>query len=124
MRPQIQGRWTRPGPLQIDLFQVVLDELADAWRAVDMGNDLEQEVRFRERRLHGCKIGGSVLVAHGDGRNADRAVIERAHHGVDLRAKRGACNLLRKALQLASTGNWRVVIEKHAVSVTALAPSE
>ena len=124
MRPEAQRGRTGPGPFQIDVFQIILDELADARRAIDVGNDLKEKVRFRERGFHGCKIGGFVLVAHGAGRNADRAVIERAHHGIDLRAERGARKLFGKAPQLASAGNGRVVVEKHAMGVAALAALE
>src|SRR5215470_17118334 len=44
MRDQRELR--RPGPrtLEIDIREVVLDELADARRPVDMRNDLEQEI--------------------------------------------------------------------------------
>jgi hypothetical protein len=49
MGQEAQRCRTSPGPLQMDIFQVVFDELADAWRAVDMGDDLEQEVRLPAR---------------------------------------------------------------------------
>ena len=44
MRRQMERR--RPGPraLYRDIFQVVFDQFADARRAVDMRNDLEQEI--------------------------------------------------------------------------------
>ena len=86
-------------PLQIDFLQVVLDELADARRAVDMRDDFEEEVRFGERGLHAREVGGSMLVAHCAGRDADRAVVERAHQGVRLRSERWTCELLGKAPQ-------------------------
>jgi hypothetical protein len=48
VRRQIERR--RPGPraLDRDILEMIFDQFADAWRAVDMRNDLEQEVRRRE----------------------------------------------------------------------------
>src|SRR5215472_15222029 len=89
-----------------------------------MGDDLEQEVRFRERGLYGGKICGRVLITHGGGCNTDRTVIERAYQGVDFGAESGARKLFGEAPQLASAGNWRMVIEKHAVAIAALATPE
>ena len=88
------------------------------------GMILSRKFGFRERGLHGCKIGGSVLVAHASGRYADGSVIERAHQGVDLSAERGLASFFGKAPQLASAGNGRVVVEKHAVAIAALAAPE
>ena len=50
MRRQMERR--RPGPraLDRDILEMIFDQFADAWRAVDMRNDLEQEVRRRKRR--------------------------------------------------------------------------
>ena len=49
MRRQMKRR--RPGPraLDRDILEMIFDQFADAWRAVDMRNDLEQEVRRRKR---------------------------------------------------------------------------
>src|SRR5271170_870407 len=123
MRPKVQGGWTGPGPLEIDVFQIIFDEFADARRAVDMGNDLEQEGWFRKRGVHGRKVGGAVLITHGGGCNADGAVVERTDQRVDLRAESGTRQLFWKAPQLASARNGRVVIEKHTMGVATLAAS-
>jgi hypothetical protein len=93
-------------------------------RAVDMGNDLEQEVRHLERGFDGGEIGRLVLVPHGAGGDAHGAVIERAHHHVDLGAETGIGQLLGKAPELASAGDRRVVVQEHAMGVAALAPAE
>src|SRR6478672_5495006 len=47
MRRKMERR--RPGPcaLDRDILEMIFDQFADAWRAVDMRNDLEQEVRRR-----------------------------------------------------------------------------
>src|SRR5262245_6591134 len=42
---EIKRRRPGPGAFDRDILEVVLDELADAWRAVDMRYDLQQEVR-------------------------------------------------------------------------------
>ena len=41
---QAERRRAGPGTFQVDILQVVLDQLANARRAVDMRDDLEQEV--------------------------------------------------------------------------------
>src|SRR3954470_13954097 len=40
----------RPGPraLDRDILEMIFDQFADAWRAVDVRNDLEKEVRLLE----------------------------------------------------------------------------
>src|SRR5262249_4644543 len=61
-----QGELGRPGPrsLQIDVGQVVLDELADAWRAVDVRDDLEQEIGRLQRSFDRGEVRLPVLVSH------------------------------------------------------------
>src|SRR5262245_62652830 len=61
-----QGEFGRAGPcsLQIDIGEIVLNELADAWRAVDVRNDLEQEIGCRQGSLYCCEVGFLVLVPH------------------------------------------------------------
>jgi hypothetical protein len=39
-----------PRALDRDILEMIFDQFADAWRTVDMRNDLEQEVRRRKRR--------------------------------------------------------------------------
>ena len=84
-------------PSQIDVLQVILHELADARRAVDMGHDLEEEVRLGERALHAREVDCSVLVAHGRGRDTDGAVVKRSHQGVSLGSEFRTRELLGKA---------------------------
>src|SRR5262249_18331998 len=61
-----QGESCRPSPgsFQYDVLEVVFDELADARTAVDVRNDLEQEVRLVESRLDVRQLGLTVFVAH------------------------------------------------------------
>ena len=89
-----------------------------------MRDDLEQEVGRRHRGLDRGEIGRLVLVAHGAVRDAHRAVVQLADQGVDLGAQRGLGQLLGKAPQLAAAGDGRMVVEKHAVGVAALAALE
>jgi hypothetical protein len=55
---------------------MVFDEFADARRAVDMRNDLEQKIWSRERSFDLRQVGFAVLVAHRAGRNAKRPIIQ------------------------------------------------
>ena len=89
-----------------------------------MRHDLEQKVRRGERGCDRGVIQGRVLVAHGAGRDADRAVVERPHHRVDLRTQRRLSELLRKTPQLAAAGDRRMIVEKHAVRIAAFAALE
>src|SRR5262245_19629691 len=116
-----RGR-TGPGALHLDILEIVLDELADARAAIDVGNDLEKEVRRRQRSLDGLQIGGAVLVAHGRSHHAHRSVVEGADERVDLGPQAGARELLGKSPELATTGNRRMIVEEHAVGIAALAP--
>src|SRR6202011_4434011 len=76
MRRQMERR--RPGPraLERDILEMIFDQFADAWRAVDMRNDLEQEVRRRERSSDVRQIGLAVLVAHRASGNPNGSVIQ------------------------------------------------
>src|SRR5216683_6729255 len=56
MRVELQRDRPGPGAFDRDVLEVVLDDLADARRAVDMGDDLQEEVRRRERGLDGRRI--------------------------------------------------------------------
>src|SRR5664279_3856255 len=57
MRRQMQR--CRPGPRapDRDILELIFDQFADAWRAIDMRNDLEQTVRRSERRSDVRQIG-------------------------------------------------------------------
>src|SRR5215813_7662621 len=94
-----------PGALYLDVLEIVFHQLADARIAVDVGNDLQQEVRRRERRLDRLQIGTAVLVAHGRRRHPHRPVVEGAHERVDLGAQAGAGELLGETPELAATGD-------------------
>ena len=51
MGVKIERTGTDPGTLQLDVFEAVFDQLADPRGAIDVWNDLEQEVRGFERGL-------------------------------------------------------------------------
>jgi hypothetical protein len=63
---------------------VVFDELADARRAIDMRNNLEEKIRRRKRSSDLCQVGFTVLVSHRTGRDANRPIIQRSDQRVDL----------------------------------------
>src|ERR1700687_78160 len=119
MRRQMERR--RPGPRAFDrdVLEMIYDQFADAWRAVDMRNDLEQEVRCRKRSADLRQIGLTVFVAHGAGGNPNGSVIQGTDQRVDFSPQRRLRQLLRKAPELAAAGNWSLVIEEHAVCVAA-----
>src|SRR6478672_8384159 len=124
MRRQMERR--RPGPRapDRDILEVVFDQFADAWRAVDMRNDLEQEVRCRKRSSDLRQIGLAVFVTHRAGSNPNGSVIQGTDQRVDFSSQRRLRQLLRKAPELATAGNWSLVIEEHAVSVAAFPATE
>src|SRR5713101_4651154 len=124
MRVEVERGRAGPGAFDRDVLEVVLDELADARRAVDMRDDLQQEVRCGERYLHRRQIRLLVLVAHRPRRHAHRAVVERADERVDLDVERGLGELLREAPELAAARDRRIVVEEHAVRIAALAAAE
>ena len=93
-------------------------------RAVDMRNDLEQEIRRRKRSFDLRQISFAVLVAHRAGRDPKRTVIQGSDQRVDLGSQRRLRQFLRKAPELAATGDRPLVVEEHAVGVAALAAAE
>ena len=106
------------------MLEMVFDELADAWRAVDVRNNLEEKIWSRERGFDVRQISFAVLVAHRAGRNAKRPVIQRSDECVDLGSQGRLRQFLRKAPELAAPGDRPLVVEEHAVSVAALAAAE
>src|SRR5262245_14144393 len=121
-----QGELSRSGPcsLQIDIGEIVLDQLADACRAIDVRNNLEQEIGRQQRSFHRCEIGLLVLVSHSANGNRQRSVVQPADQFVDFRLQRRLCELLGKAPEFASAGDGRMIVEKHAMGVAALAALE
>src|SRR5450631_1394581 len=120
MRRQMERR--RPGPraLYRDVLEMIFDQFADAWRAVDMRNDLEQEVRRRKRSPDLRQIGLAVFVTHRASGNPNGSVIQGTDQRVDLSPQRRQCQFLGKAPKLATAGDRPLVIEEHAVGVAAL----
>ena len=118
-------RSSAPGPvtgaLELNVLQIIFDQLANAWTAVRMGDDLEQEVGRGERGQHRRRIGRLVLVTHGASRNPHGPIVEGAHQRVDLGAKRRLREFLREAPYLTPSGDRSLKVEKHAMGVPALA---
>ena len=79
MGPQIERGRRGPGAFDGDVLEVVFDKLADARRTVDMRDDLQQEVRYGERRLHHLQVHAVMLVAHRSRSDAHRAIVQRTH---------------------------------------------
>src|SRR4029077_12344548 len=115
-----------PGPraLYRDILQVIFDELADPGATVDVRNNLEEEIRRRKRSFDSRQVSFAVLVPHCAGRDPKRTVIQGPDQRVDLGSQRRLRQFLRKAPELAATGDWPLVVEEHAVRVAALAAAE
>src|SRR5262249_19262238 len=110
--------------LQIDINQPVFDDFADAWLAVDMRYDLEQEIRRFQCSLYRGEIARLVLVAHGADGDAQRAKVKLTNKRIDLCLQLGFGKLLGKSPKLASPRNRRMIVQEHAVRVTTLAALE
>src|SRR5499427_116405 len=115
MRGQRQSCGAGPGTLQRNVLQMIFHELAHARRAVDVGDDLQQEIRHRERGLDGVQVGLAVLITHRAGRDPKRSVIQCANERVDLGLQLRVGELLRKSPELAPAGDRPLVVEEHAM---------
>src|SRR5262249_17624604 len=121
---QIERSRTGPGTLEVDVFKVVFDQLADPQAAVDMRYDLQKEIWCLERGLDGRVISRLVLKTHGPSSYPHRTVIKRTDESVDFGAQRGLRQFLWKAPQLASSGDRRIVVQEHTVRIAAFAALE
>src|SRR5712691_11669448 len=57
VRVELQRRRAGPGALERDIFEVIFDELANSRLAVDVRDDLEQEIRRGQRGPYRVEIG-------------------------------------------------------------------
>src|SRR6185312_15861367 len=103
---------------------MVFDQFADTRRSIHVRNDLEQEVWRLQRSLNRIEICLTMLVTHASGRDAYRTVVECADQRVDLCMQAGTSQFLRKSPKFASAGNRGMIIQEHAVRVSAPATSE
>src|SRR5262247_4901265 len=87
-------------------------------------NDLEQEIGRQQGSFYRGEIGLLVLVSHRADGNRQGSVVQPADQRVDFRFQRRLRELLWKAPKLASAGDGRMVVEKHAMGVAALAALE
>src|SRR6516164_11775601 len=124
MRGQRQSCGAGPGALERNILEIIFHELAHARAAVDVRDDLQQEIRHRERGFDRIQVGLTVLVAHRARRNAKRSVIQRADERIDLSLQFRVGELLRKTPEFAPARNRRLVVEKHAKGVVTLAAAE
>src|SRR5581483_7090043 len=109
VREQAERGGAGPGLLQGDVLEMVAHELADPRAAVDMGNDLENEVRHLHALQHRVVIDLVMLVAHGAGGAEHGAVMQRADQHVALDLHLRARQLLRKAPELAPAGDRALI---------------
>src|SRR5262245_26185955 len=100
---------------------MVFDQLADTRRTVDMWNDLEQKTGCQQRGFDRTQIGLFVFVPHRADGNLQPAIVQRADQRVDFRLEGRFSELLGKTPEFSAAGDGRMVVEKHAVSVAALA---
>src|SRR5690348_17801386 len=121
MRIERQRRRSGPGAFQHHVLEAVFDELANARAAIDMRDDLQEEIWRGQTVLHGREIGAAMLVAHGAGRDAHLTVIERADQRVDLGLEARTGELLGEAPELAAAGDGSLIVQEHAMGVAALA---
>ncbi len=82
MRVEFQCGRSYPGAFQMHVLQVILDQFADARRAVHVGDNLEQVVGGLHCGFDGGEISFFVLIAHCGSHHAHGAVIQCAHHCV------------------------------------------
>src|SRR6516225_4598817 len=75
-----------PGTLQIYVFKVILDQLANARRAVDMRNNFQEIVRSLERCRNRRRVGRLVLIAHRPGGDAHRTIVEGTIWSISARS--------------------------------------
>src|SRR5205823_12299804 len=116
---EVERRGPGPCALHGDVFKMEAHQLADARRTVDMWNDLEQEVGSGELPRFGRGVESAMLVAHGACRDADRAVVQGADQRVDLDGELRLRQFLGKAPQFTSSGNRRMIVEKHLMGKAA-----
>ncbi|ENN84967.1 hypothetical protein RHSP_58650 [Rhizobium freirei PRF 81] len=119
MRAEIERRRRSPGFLDGDIGEVIAHQLADPRRGIDMRNDLDQEIRLRQRGQKRPLIDGLVLVTHRSRRAEDAAVMQRADDDFTFVDDLRIGELLRKAPDLAAAGDRRVVIEIHGMDIAA-----
>lgn len=119
MRAELQGRRAGPGALHGHVFEMAAHQLADARAAVDMRDDLDQDVRRGQVPRFGRQVERTVLVLHGAGGDADGAVVQRADQRVGLDRQPRLRQLLGKSPQLAARRNRRIVVQEHLVGIAA-----
>src|SRR5215831_15683351 len=124
MRGQCQSRGAGPGALQRNVLEMVFHELAHARAAVDVGDDLQQEIRQRERGFDGLQVGLAVLITHRTGRDPKRSVVQCANERIDLGLQLRVGELLGKSPEFAPAGDRPLVVEEHAMGVATLAAAE
>src|SRR5712671_3503352 len=124
VRHQRQRAWPGPGTFDRDILEIIFHQFAYPGRAIDMRDDLEEEIRRRKRGPDGLAIERLMLVAHRAGGDAHVTVIERADEHVDVGPQGWTAQFLRKSPELAAARDGRMIVEKHAMGVAAFAALE
>src|SRR5450830_1276093 len=114
---KFQGGWSAPCALDLYIFQEVADQFADACASIDMRNDLEQEVGCQHASTNRFKVQCSVLVAHGGGGYAHRAIVQRAYQRVFLHNQCRCSQFFGEAPELASASDGCFVVEVHGMHI-------
>jgi hypothetical protein len=104
---QVERTRTAPGAFDGDLGQAIAHEFADARRAVDVRDDLQQLARRSEAGGHRIGVEPLVLETHRAGGDAEVAVVQRADQGVLVHAKLRVAQPPRKTPELATRGDRR-----------------
>src|SRR5688500_3443778 len=100
MRIEFERGRGRPRALEVDIAEPITHQLANAWCAIDMRDDLQEKTRLVHRVHDGVTRDRLVLVAHTAGRDPRRTVVEGAEQGVALHPQRRIGELLGKAPEL------------------------
>src|SRR5581483_7536408 len=119
MVEQLQRCRSIPGALHGDVLHEVANEFADARAAVDMWNDLQQEVWCGKRIQDRLVRKRSVLVAHRRYRDGDGSIAEDAAQRILFDPHLGRRQLFGKTPKLASPCDRRVIVQIHCVHVPA-----
>src|SRR5713226_862031 len=116
---ELEGRRSGPRALQQDVLEMIANQLANARRAVDVRDDLEEEARLVERPHDRGVVELAVLEAHRAGRDPDASIVQRSDQSVPIDFQIRTCKLLGKAPELTSSGNRRMVVQEHEVDIAA-----
>src|SRR5215467_4030181 len=103
---------------------MIAHEFADPRAAVDMRDDLQDEVRSLHPLQDRVVIDRPMLVAHGGADAEHRAIMQRADEHVALDLDLWPRKLFRKAPEFTAACDRTFVVEIHRVDIDALVALE